>query len=88
MHNNGNHNCRVCGYWDEDAPWGEDGKNPTYFFCNCCGVEHGYGDFNPAAAKKWREKWIANGAKWYKEETRPSNWDLQDQLKNVPPEFL
>ncbi len=83
------HICRVCGYWDIDEPWGEDGKNPTFFYCPCCGVEHGYQDILPSSTKKFRQKWLENGAKWKwdEKERRPENWNLEEQLKNIPEEY-
>ncbi len=87
MTSNIKHICRVCGYWDLTEPWGEDLKSPTFHFCFCCGVEHGYGDSGYKAIKMWREKWIAEGAKWDEEERRPENWNLEEQLKNIPEEF-
>lgn len=35
------HNCRVCGYYIDDLPWGKDGNCPTYEICPCCGDEFG-----------------------------------------------
>lgn len=34
-----NHNCRVCGLYIEDFPWGDDGNCPTYEICPCCGAK-------------------------------------------------
>ncbi|MGW3351445.1 hypothetical protein ACWDA3_49795 [Nonomuraea rubra] len=31
--------CRVCGLSQADPPWGEDGQNPTWAICHCCGTE-------------------------------------------------
>lgn len=87
MHNNDNHICRVCGFWDLDEPWGKTGKDPTFFFCPCCGVEHGYADCTIKAVKVWREKWIAGGAKWDESTRRPDKWDLKEQMKNIPDDF-
>jgi len=28
------HNCRVCGLYIDDLPWGEDGNCPTYEICS------------------------------------------------------
>ncbi len=39
------HNCRVCGLYIDDLPWGEDGNCPTYEICSCCGVEFGNEDY-------------------------------------------
>ena len=53
--------CRVCGYVaaDDYFPWGEDGTLSLFEFCECCEVEHGYGDCLPIGVRRWREKWLA-----------------------------
>ncbi len=51
------HNCRVCGHYHEDPPWGEYGDAPTYFICRCCGVEFGYEDSSDGAIKAYMERW-------------------------------
>jgi hypothetical protein len=79
--------CRVCGVLETIPPWGEDGRNPTFDFCPCCGVEFGYGDNNPGAARKWRERWIAAGAVWDEPSERPADWSLEEQLSHVPAAF-
>ncbi len=79
--------CRVCGLLLEEPPWGDDGQSPTYDFCPCCGVEFGYGDATPQAARQWRHTWITAGATWREPERRPADWSLDQQLKDVPPGF-
>ncbi len=79
--------CRVCGLVLEDPPWGVDGKTPLFEFCLCCGVEFGYGDWTVGAAKNWRRKWLSKGAVWFDASEKPEEWDVESQLKNVPPEF-
>jgi hypothetical protein len=77
-------NCRVCGYANDDPPWGEDGMSPSYDFCPCCGVEAGYGDGSPKGIRHHRERWLANGANWDSPECKPERWELNTQLKGVP----
>ena len=85
MHNNDiTMRCRVCGLLQSEPPWGPDGKCPTYDFCACCGVEFGYGDASLAGIRNWRQKWLAEGAKWDAPELKPANWDWQKQLSHVP----
>ena len=79
--------CRVCGLYSEELPWGEDGKTPSYDFCYCCGVEFGYEDYIVETVKCYRNEWIENGAKWSEEEFKPENWDLEEQMKNIPERF-
>lgn len=81
------HNCRVCGLFLEDPPWGNDGKTPLYEFCPCCGVEFGYQDSSLEGTKRFRKQWIENGMKWDDEKQKPDNWDPKEQFKNIPTEF-
>ncbi|MDX2242976.1 MAG: hypothetical protein NW224_20035 [Leptolyngbyaceae cyanobacterium bins.302] len=82
--NNHIYRCRVCGFLHEEPPWGDDGKTPTFNICECCGTEFGYEDATPKAIQSARKNWLSNGAKWYLPEFRPSDWDLSEQLKNIP----
>lgn len=77
------HLCRVCGLFQEEAPWGDDGKIPTFNICDCCGVEFGCGDATPIAIRQFREAWIESGAHWFNEEKRPDNWNLSLQLAGI-----
>lgn len=76
--------CKVCGLIQDDPPWGIDGKSPTFNYCDCCGVEFGYGDANEKAVENWRNTWIHSGAKWDRPESMPDGWNIEDQLKNLP----
>jgi hypothetical protein len=79
MHNN-NMYCPVCGLEQNEPPWGDDGKNPSFDICDCCGVEFGYEDSTPESIESYRKKWIAEGAKWKR---KPENWNLEKQLNNI-----
>ena len=76
--------CRVCGLRQASPPWGQDGNSPTYEFCPCCGVEFGYGDATVVGTKRWRESWLSAGAKWFESDSRPSDWDADAQLAQLP----
>ncbi len=80
-------NCRVCGLLQDEPPWGADGMCPNFIICSCCGVEFGYGDANDVGAKRWRARWLAGGAKWANLKEMPAGWDLERQLKLIPPAF-
>ena len=82
------HNCRVCGYYIDDLPWGKDGNCPTYEICPCCGVEFGNEDCTKESTKQYREKWINGGAKWFEPEEKPKNWNKEEQFIKIPQEFL
>jgi hypothetical protein len=80
--------CRVCGYIQDELPWGNDGKTPIFEICVCCGTEFGYNDATIRAVKKYRETWLSEGAKWFKPKFKPRDWDLEEQMLNIPGEFL
>lgn len=79
--------CRVCGRLHEGPPWGEDGRTASFEICRCCGVEFGYEDVSPQAARHYRAAWLAGGAVWFSPEARPPEWSLEAQLVRVAPEF-
>ena len=79
--------CRVCGLMQLEAPWGDDGKSPSYEICSCCGVEFGYEDSSLKGVVTFRNKWLAGTTSWENDEEQPDNWDLEIQLKNVPLDF-
>jgi len=81
------HECRVCGYYSEDFPWGEDGKNPSYQICPCCGVQFGKEDCTLESIKAYRATWKNNGGKWFMKNEKPADWDIEQQMKNIPNEF-
>lgn len=82
------HNCRVCGLYIDDLPWGKDGNCPTYEICSCCGVEFGNEDYTIESTKQYREKWINEGMNWFEPSEKPENWDKEEQFKNIPQDFL
>lgn len=79
--------CRVCGKIQDDPPWGEDGNCPTYNICDCCGTEFGYGDCTLEAVKASRKRWLETGARWKYPEEKPTNWSLENQIKNIPNQY-
>ena len=84
MHNNYlEYLCRVCGWQQEEPPWGEDGKTPTFNICDCCGVEFGYEDAIPESIAKFRSKWLNNGTHWFNERKKPKDWDLLVQIARI-----
>ena len=83
--------CKVCGFHYENYyPWGEDGKTPTYDICVCCGVEFGFDDDDMAGMGilAYRLKWINEDANFHVASARPENWILEEQLRNIPEEFI
>ena len=88
MLNKENRFCRVCGFEQEDLPWGEDGNTPSFAICDCCGVEFGYEDTLLESVHTYREKWLEKKANWSNTQYKPQNWDLAEQLKKIPEEYL
>ncbi|RJL35657.1 hypothetical protein D5H75_02395 [Bailinhaonella thermotolerans] len=80
--------CRVCGLIQDSAPWGLDGRSPSFDICPCCGVEFGYEDATLVSILVFRQKWLEDGAPWWDSELKPGGWDLALQLESVPPEYL
>lgn len=79
--------CRICGLIQDEAPWGKDGDSPSFDFCSCCGVEFGYQDCTPIAVRYFRKLWLEEGAGWLNANEKPTDWSLDEQLKNIPEEF-
>ena len=88
MHNDAKYVCRVCGLRQEEPPWGEDGKSPSYEYCDCCEVEFGYGDASLIGIRRHRTRWLLNNANWFDVNAKPENWDLEKQLQQIPAEYL
>lgn len=82
-----NHNCRVCGYYSDDLPWGEDGNSPSYEICICCGVEFGNEDYTIDSVRLYRKRWIENGSNWFFSKFKPVDWDMEKQFENIPEDY-
>lgn len=84
--------CRICGldisqFNPEQPPW-DPNEIASDDICPCCGVHFGYQDCKLTAIKKYRQKWLDNGALWCEPKEKPENWSLEEQLKNIAKEFL
>lgn len=76
--------CRVCVLDYDQSPWGPDDRSPDYSLCACCGVQFGYEDYTPDAARQYRATWLAGGAGWFYPNVRPQHWLINEQLHQVP----
>jgi hypothetical protein len=77
----GNYICPTCGYSNLERPaWNPDNGAPSYDICPSCGCEFGYDDAKLKARENYREKWIRQGAPWFKPELKPNGWSLKQQL--------
>lgn len=70
--------CPVCGYDRLEEPPYIDGYIPSHDICDCCGSEFGLDD-----CEEYRKKWIDMGCPWFSPESKPINWNLNEQLKNI-----
>jgi hypothetical protein len=75
------HNCRACGLYIDDLPWGEGRNCPTYKICLCCGVECGNEDYTIESARRHRVKWISEGANWFNPEEKSASGIKRNSLK-------
>jgi len=75
--------CRVCGLPQDQPPWGEDGKTPSFAICPCCGTEFGYHDATAKAIKAQRDRCLSSGAKWFEPRKKPQQWSLEEQLEHL-----
>ncbi|WP_292556379.1 hypothetical protein [Mesorhizobium sp.] len=78
--------CRVCGLSQyPDLPWGEDGRQPSFNICDCCGVEFGYGDDGLENCLRLRRHWVeVERCRWFSPRDRPADWDLPAQIRGIP----
>jgi len=79
--------CRVCGLIQDEEPWGENGDNPNFAICACCGAEFGYEDCTKESVKAHRKRWLEAGANWWALKEEPKDWDIEKQLQNIPVNF-
>lgn len=80
--------CPVCGYNLGFEAWRDN--SPSDEICPSCGIQFGYDDMadndefeRKKIHKKWREKWIESGMKWYSKRPIPEDWDPEKQLKKL-----
>ncbi len=81
-------NCPVCGLEQAEPPWGVNGVTPSYQICSCCGIHYGVEDDTYEQVVAYRQKWLANGAVWFDSKVKPDDWELNEQLKGIPEEYL
>ncbi len=77
------HFCRVCGYRSDEAPWGDDGRSPSFDLCPCCGVEWGYQDLVATAAEQFQARWLAEGAPWRDRKVPADGLATEERLRRI-----
>nr|WP_223184472.1 hypothetical protein [Streptomyces sp. CBMA152] len=60
---------------------------PQCIICPCCSNESGIGDDNVSQVRELRGYWVVTGAPWDESKLRPANWNLLEQLSNIPPQW-
>jgi transcription elongation factor Elf1 len=82
-------NCRVCGFDFEEPTWGENDNSPNYaLICLCCGAHVGVDDETLEQVIEYRRQWLDNGAQWRRHRYKPDNWNLNEQLEDIPDKYL
>ncbi|WP_432287288.1 hypothetical protein SLT36_10455 [Aminobacter sp. BA135] len=83
--------CRVRGFDHfPDWPWAEDGKQPSYDICLCCGVQFGYEDETANGCYASRKNWVETRqcGFWSLPTMKPPpDWSPSRQLRQVPADF-
>jgi rubredoxin len=80
--------CRICGL-DFKSSVRDEYDLPQYDICPACGAEVGADDETLEEVQKFRQEWLETGARWWSP-TRyaPPEWNPQEEMKNIPPEWL
>jgi hypothetical protein len=74
--------CKVCGLDEGYDRWRvPDGAQ--YVICSCCSAESGVDDLDLAWARRYRAKWINEGAAWFSPKERPADWQLDRQMRLI-----
>jgi hypothetical protein len=70
-------NCPICGF-PFPEPVDEAELRGSFDICPCCGCEYGYSD-----NAEYRQRWLEDGAQWFRPDACPENWNLSEQLANM-----
>jgi len=79
--------CLICGLGQPKPSRDEDGL-PSWEICDCCGAKAGIDDNDIHEIRIRRKEWLDGGAKWFKPRNKVLHWSPNEQLKNIPPEWL
>ena len=75
--------CTICGYNGLTEPPRDENGRPSFETCNCCGTAFGYDDKSDEHVISFRNNWIEQGGTWFSEQSKPENWNMEEQLKNI-----
>jgi hypothetical protein len=66
-------------------PYGNYFGTPSYDVCDCCGFEYGNDDEPGTGVAQsfpsYLAEWNSNGQRWFDPSKKPTEWDLQTQLR-------
>ena len=82
--------CRICGL-DYGSPVRDDTGYESHDICPCCDAEVGIEDETLESVREYREQWLKEGGKWRSDSSfvaEPEGWNREEQMKNIPPEWL
>lgn len=72
--------CRVCGLSHEEPGWAGEDSGPKYLICECCAAETGVDDVDEGTTQRYRAAWLARGALWFVDASRPPQWSALEQM--------
>lgn len=75
---NNNKICRICWLFQENYPWWENWKRPSFDVCDCFLALFSYDDCNLDHIMQLREKWLSSWAKFFNLKNKPYRWDLKN----------
>jgi hypothetical protein len=84
--NNPPFQCPVCGFRGlVDPPRSPDGI-ASFEICRCCAFQFGFDDDSEGLSyQEYRQRWVANGSKWWSNEiAAPNGWNAAVQLASLP----
>lgn len=86
LDDNNNYYCRICGLKYDEPIWLSETYG-SHDICSCCGREFGYEDCGIESIRSYRENWLKKGANWFIPKFKPTNWNLEQQLKQIPQKY-
>ncbi len=88
MHSKSERYCRVCGLDNGEEGVRDKYGYSTFFICDCCGIEFGYGDETKDDCISARTNWLAQKMEWWNKKKKSSDWNADEQLKNIPKAYI
>lgn len=80
------HRCPSCGYDISDSfLW--DNPKVESDFCDCCGISFKRGPMPIEEARTYRNSWLQHPLLWRNPKAIPQEWNLEDQVSQIPLEY-